>query len=98
LFDNRSGGGKSDQFAYSLNQDGSLGKRASDAMTAGDFFAFLDAAKQKITDLGQAVYAGCADVSPYRKGSATACDHCRLGAICRIDPWTHEYRSLSRQS
>jgi ATP-dependent helicase/nuclease subunit B len=93
-FDSRSGGLKSLQFSYTINKDGSLAKRNSDAMTSVDFNTFLDGVGHKITEFGQAIYAGSAAVAPYKKGTVTACDHCRFAAICRIDPWTHEYRML----
>jgi len=44
--------------------------------------------------IGQEVYSGRAEVSPYRKGAVTACDQCSYHSICRVDPWTQKYRVL----
>ena len=38
--------------------------------------------------------SGRAEVAPYRKGAAIACDQCSYRSICRIDPWTHQFRVL----
>jgi len=38
--------------------------------------------------------SGAAQVYPYRKGKQTPCEFCDYAAACRIDPWTHEYRTL----
>jgi ATP-dependent helicase/DNAse subunit B len=36
-------------------------------------------------------------VDPYRKGTETPCAYCDYAHVCRIDPWTHEYRVLRRE-
>ena len=92
-FDNRNAAG-GDQFKYMLNQDGSLSKRLQDAMTAVPFERLLDQVEQKLVEIGRRIFAGETTVSPFRKGSETACDSCSFRGICRFDPWTEPYRIL----
>jgi ATP-dependent helicase/DNAse subunit B len=47
--------------------------------------------------MGGRIFLGAAQVDPYRKGTATACDFCDYRAACRIDPWTHQWRVLRAQ-
>jgi hypothetical protein len=35
-------------------------------------------------------------LNPFQKGAARACDRCEYQGICRIDPWRHTFRVLSR--
>jgi len=44
--------------------------------------------------MGQAIFDGEAAMNPYRKGKELACNLCEYQAICRIDPWSHQYRAL----
>ena len=39
--------------------------------------------------MGREIFAGAAQVNPYRHKQTLACDQCSYQAICRIDPWTH---------
>ncbi len=87
---------KGDQFNYQLNLNGELSKRCAEPMETGDFNALLDQLEVKVKALGQAIYAGHAAVSPFRKGSLTACEHCDYAAICRVDPWVHKFRVLRK--
>jgi ATP-dependent helicase/nuclease subunit B len=59
-----------------------------------EFEALLTEAEEHLKRMGQQIYSGCAEVGPYRRGLTTACDQCGYQAICRIDPWTHEFRVL----
>ena len=45
-------------------------------------------------EMGRAIFSGEAEVDPYRKGAETPCEFCDYRALCRIDPWTHEWRVL----
>ena len=58
----------------------------------------LDSVETSLRGFGDKIYAGVAEVSPYRKGSSTACDHCEYQSICRIDRWTHRFRVLKRDA
>jgi ATP-dependent helicase/nuclease subunit B len=86
--------GAADQFNYSFNADRSVSRRTSDPMDGESFIALLDAVDARLRDFGERIFAGAAKVDPYRKNSETACDYCEYRPVCRIDPWTHEYRAL----
>ena len=83
-----------DQFNYQLNKDGSVRSNSAEAVPRGDFNALLDRVEEQLHGLGEQIFAGAAQVDPYRKGGATACDFCDYRAACRIDEWTHEWRTL----
>jgi ATP-dependent helicase/nuclease subunit B len=87
---------RGDQFNYSLNKDGSLSRNSRETLATGDFLAMLDAVEAGLMGMGRQVYAGVAKIDPYRKGLMTACDQCDYRSICRIDPWTHNYRVLRK--
>ncbi len=92
--DQRPGGRESGQFNYRLNKDGGLHGGSREALSSADFRALLDAVETTLEKMGQAIYAGVATVDAYLNGRFTACDQCDYRAICRIDPWTHNYRVL----
>ncbi len=91
--DNR-GVSQGDQFNYRRNKDGSLAKNCREAMPAEDFAALLRATEENLKRMGGEIFAGAARVDPYRHRRTVACDQCTYQAICRIDPWTHRYRTL----
>ena len=92
--DSRSDAQVGDQFNYRLNKDGQLDKRCREALSAAQFETLLDSIEANLLRMGQEVFGGRADVAPYRKGKLTACDQCDYQSICRIDPWTHQFRVL----
>jgi ATP-dependent helicase/nuclease subunit B len=96
LLDARPGGNSSGQFAYRLKQNGELAATSRDPLPGRELQALLEGVAVTLRALGDALFAGRASVDPYQKGSSKACDLCQLEAICRIDPWTHSYRSLRR--
>jgi ATP-dependent helicase/nuclease subunit B len=83
-----------DQFNYRLTAKGVVDKRSPEAMDPAHFEALLDAVKEQLRRMGGEIYAGRAEVAPYRKGAATACDQCGYRSICRIDAWRHHFRVL----
>jgi ATP-dependent helicase/DNAse subunit B len=83
-----------DQFRYSLNRDGALGRRSKDPMGSNEFIALLDAVEARLRNFGERIFAGEASVAPYRRGAKIPCEFCEYRPICRIDPWNHQYRSL----
>jgi ATP-dependent helicase/nuclease subunit B len=87
-----------EQFQYTWKQDGTLGNRSKDPMQPGQFLALLDAVEARLRDFGERIFAGEATVDPYRKGSETPCTFCDYRPICRVDPWSHRYRSLEAPS
>ena len=86
--------GAADQFHYSRNQDGTLGKRSVEALAQADFRAWLDTVESQLRRIGNEIFFGMAGVDPYRKGRETPCENCDYAAACRIDAWTHRYRTL----
>jgi ATP-dependent helicase/nuclease subunit B len=83
-----------EQFQYSLRKDGAPGGRCKDPMVPEEFTALLDDVEERLREFGDRIFSGEARVDPYRKGSETPCKYCEYRPICRIDPWTHQYRSL----
>jgi ATP-dependent helicase/nuclease subunit B len=86
--------GAADQFNYRLNQDGSLRKGSTEALPRDEFEKMLAGAENRLREMGRAIFSGEAKVDPYRKGTETPCEFCDYRAVCRIDPWTHEWRVL----
>jgi ATP-dependent helicase/nuclease subunit B len=83
-----------DQFNYRLNQDGSVRANSTEALPGAEFNALLERVETKLQEMGRAIFSGAAQVDPYRKGHETPCEFCDYRAVCRIDPWTHQYRVL----
>jgi ATP-dependent helicase/nuclease subunit B len=92
--DLRAGAMKGDQFNYKKNKDGSVSKVSREALPAEEFAALLDLVEANLISMGREIFSGSAKVSPYRKGATTACQQCDYQSICRIDPWTHQFRAL----
>ena len=84
-----------DQFNYKRNQDGTLRKGQSEVMPRVEFEAFLDGVEEHLRRIGSAIFSGVAQVDPYRKGKETPCQYCDYASACRIDPWTHRFRTLN---
>jgi ATP-dependent helicase/nuclease subunit B len=93
-FDSRTNASRGDQFNYYRNRDGTLRKGSSEALPHAEFEALLDRVGAQLKKMGQAIFAGAAQVDPYRKGRTTPCEFCDYQPACRIDPWTHCYRGL----
>jgi ATP-dependent helicase/nuclease subunit B len=91
--DNR-GASQGDQFNYRRRQAGDLAKNCREALAAADFAALLRRTEENLRRMGREIFAGAARVDPYRHRQTLACDQCSYQAICRIDPWTHQYRTL----
>ncbi|MDB6020655.1 MAG: helicase-exonuclease AddAB subunit AddB [Pedosphaera sp.] len=96
LLDQRPEAQEGDQFNYRRKKDGGLNANSREALESGEFMAMLDGVEAALKKMGRAVYGGEAKLSPYRKGTLTACDQCDYRSICRIDPWTHSYRVLRK--
>lgn len=84
-----------DQFNYRLTKQGELYKSSAEAMEGDQFTALLDSVEATLREMGRRIFAGDAEVSPYRRGTETACDRCDYRAVCRMDPWAHGFRILS---
>jgi ATP-dependent helicase/nuclease subunit B len=94
--DRRIGVTEGDQFNYRLTDSGRIHGASREVMNAGEFGAMLDSVEGHLKRMGQAIYAGVAKVDPFQKGSEVACAKCDYLSICRIDPWTHQYRILHK--
>ena len=90
--------GAADQFNYKINKDGSLHKGGIEAMHGAEFEALLDSVEAQLRRIGNEIFSGMSHIDPYRKGRETPCDYCDYHAACRIDPWTHQYRSLNAKT
>jgi len=86
---------KGDQFNFRLNKDGGLPSNSAEALPRENFIALVDGVENQLRMLGEQIFSGAASVDPYRKGKSTPCEYCDYRPVCRIDEWTHEYRSLS---
>ena len=94
--DARTDASEGDQFNYRLTKTGELRKGSAEALDAAEFTRLLDSVEAMLRDMGRRVFAGEAQVAPYRKGTETACDRCDYQAVCRMDPWTHSFRRLKK--
>jgi ATP-dependent helicase/nuclease subunit B len=83
-----------DQFNYRLKNDGTLYAGSTEALPHEEFAKLLDRVEVQLREFGDDIYSGKAGVDPYRKGKQTPCEYCDYKPVCRIDPWTHEYRML----
>ncbi|MFO1487060.1 MAG: PD-(D/E)XK nuclease family protein [Verrucomicrobiota bacterium] len=92
--DARPGAEKGDQFNYRKTQSGGIHRQCRDPKPPAEFSALLDTVEANLVAMGRAIFAGTVAVSPYRKGSLSACQQCDYQSICRIDAWTHPFRSL----
>jgi ATP-dependent helicase/nuclease subunit B len=82
------------EFNYELKKDGKPSKRQKDLLQPKEFTALLEGVEKRLREMGQRIFAGEAKVDPYQKGGEKACEKCACEGVCRIDPWTHEYRVL----
>ncbi len=87
--------GAADQFYYTLKADGTLHKRSVEALSQAEFQTWLDQVELQLRRIGNEIFAGVAQVDPYRKGREAPCDYCDYAAACRIDTWAHRFRVLS---
>lgn len=92
--DNRPEADAGDQFNYRLRKDGQVYANCPEALDSAKLRAMLDEVDGHLRRMGREIYAGNVRPDPYRKGAATACDKCDYQGVCRIDPWTHAFRSL----
>jgi ATP-dependent helicase/nuclease subunit B len=85
---------KGDQFSFRLKTDGMPSKNSKEVLPSADFIALLDSIEARMREMGIRIFSGDAEVAPFRKGPLTACLHCDYRGVCRVDPWTQEYRVL----
>ncbi len=83
-----------DQFNYRLTEAGKLYANSTEALSRAEFDALFDGVEARLKEMGRAIFSGEASVDPYRKSAETPCQFCDYRAVCRIDPWTHQWRVL----
>ncbi len=89
--DGRPGG----QFSYGLTREGRLSARSGDALSPEQFAELQAHLRSKLVELADRILAGVVAADPFQKGaSLRACDHCAFLPVCRLDPWTHQYRRI----
>jgi ATP-dependent helicase/nuclease subunit B len=96
LLDARTGGEPCDQFNFRFTNGGQIHRGSREALATEKFEALLDSVEKNLKQMGEAIFSGLAKVDPFRKGGMTACNQCEYRAICRLDPWTHNFRSLTQ--
>ena len=82
------------QFSYRRNNDETFDKRLADPMQNEAFTQLLTEVEANLVRMGQEIYRGAIKPNPYQKGKDRACGNCEYQGVCRIDPWTHEFRVL----
>lgn len=92
--DNRVNAMAGDQFNYRRCHGGKMHQACREPLTPEHFGELLNLVEAHLKRMGQEIYEGNVKVSPYRKGNTTPCQRCGYKAVCRIDPWTQEYRTL----
>jgi ATP-dependent helicase/nuclease subunit B len=85
-----------DQFNFRLTTRGVIHRNCTDPLDPAAFEALMDSVERNLKQMGSRIFAGVVDVAPYRRGSVTPCEHCEYASICRIDPWTHPFRTLKK--
>jgi len=93
--DNRPGAASGDQFAYRLTKDGLPYANTFGCLGSETFRDLLDMQTTTLRRFGIRIYEGDVAIDPWKKGEKSACTHCDLASVCRIDPWTHAYRQLA---
>ncbi len=84
------------QFNYRIKANGQPAANNPDAMDHAAFQQMLDQVEENLIRMGRAIFAGEIALNPYQKGTLRACDRCEYQGICRIDPWDHAFRILTK--
>jgi len=82
------------QFNYRLTNSGAFNKTTKGPMDTAEFEQLLTDVEANLVRMGQNIFQGAIKPNPYQKGKDRACGNCEYQAICRIDPWTHQFRVL----
>ena len=92
--DQRDGATKGEQFQYQLTKNGSPHKKNWHVMAPKKFDHFLTRTRDLLSTFGQRIFEGDLDISPYQHSKQTPCMKCDYAPVCRIDPWTQDWRQL----
>lgn len=87
--------GTADQFHFKLKKDGGFYANCADPLSSAAFRDLLESIERRLVEMGEAIFAGDISLNPYRHRNKTACERCDYAAVCRVDPWTHTFRSLT---
>jgi len=82
------------QFNYRLTKSKDFNRTSKDPMLTTEFGQLLEDVEANLVRMGQEIYQGAIKPNPYQKGNDRACGNCEYQGVCRIDPWTHEFRVL----
>ena len=93
LFDSDHTSGSSGQFSYRLKNDGTPYANSQELVSQEALTGIVRDAEDMLRVMGDQIMDGNIAVDPYRKGTQLPCSFCEHKSICRIDPWTHAYRS-----
>ncbi len=97
LLDSRVNNSEGVQFKYRIKKNGEPDRRSRDLNTTEEFHGFLADTEAHLVRMGKEIYRGNIQIDPYEKGNERSCDVCDYLAICRLRPWTHQFRSLKRK-
>ncbi|MDG1891119.1 MAG: PD-(D/E)XK nuclease family protein [Verrucomicrobiota bacterium] len=87
-----------DQFYYKINKNGTPQKNHWHVMDPEVFEHFLDHSLKLLQEFGDSILRGNIDVTPFKHGTQTPCEHCQFKGICRVDPSTQNWRQLDKAS
>ncbi len=64
------------------------------ALERQEFAKLLSDTEERLRVLGKRIFDGDLRMEPYRYKNDTPCARCFYSGICRIDPWTHHFKTL----
>jgi len=96
--DQREGATSGDQFQYQLNKDGSPRKTHWHVMPSEKFEHFMEHASRLLCQFGDRILNGEMGIEPFLHRNETPCERCDFASVCRIDPWTQQWRNLEPAS
>lgn len=76
--------GKSDVIPVELKKDGSLSSRSS-VLNSGELQDISTYVNKKVWQIGREILDGRIEISPYEKGTESACTYCSFKGICGFD-------------
>lgn len=96
--DQRAGATKGEQFQYQLTKNGLPHKKNWHVMPPATFEHFLNRTRDLLKAFGQRIFNGDLSIAPYQQGQQTPCQKCDYASVCRMDPWTQQWRRLEPAS
>jgi ATP-dependent helicase/nuclease subunit B len=82
---------KSDVIPVELKKNGDLSARSSVASTE-EFAILSEYVNHSIVNMGNDIYAGTTEVSPFVEGQMSSCDYCPYKAVCGYDTKIDGYK------